>query len=352
MLSREAAAIAVVKVNRIARTLEYWIDLNTDIFVSVLRDDILALGNLTHDIYDYITFNPSCDALINLISTIPDTYNICEFVKGRRQGLPVEIVSALDKYTIILGSIFEYIAVIGETMHGDDFSIPNELKSIEAKELLHIAVQRGYLNSRYKATSKLKPFQARLLAYALIQKLALKRGAWSSLTRLWYDEDTRISNCYLPHISSKGVQEIVSLFPTVDFSPCWNDSRNLIFKCSYAKEDKQALYDSLKKNGFIEKKTTFKQFVAIFGDSMLVKKVNWISLQLELVYFINLVFRNTHDLLRCRICNCFNVNGKQPNKGSMVTNFSRIVATGRLKTFNPLLYDIARTFNKTNIFEG
>ena len=232
MLSREAAAIAVVKVNRIARTLEYWIDLNTDIFVSVLRDDILALGNLTHDIYDYITFNPSCDALINLVSTIPDTYNICEFVKGRRQGLPVEIVSALDKYTIILGSIFEYIAVIGEIMHGDDFSIPNELKSIEAKELLHIAVQRGYLNSRYKATSKLKPFQARLLAYALIQKLALKRGAWSSLTRLWYDEDTRISNCYLPHISSKGVQEIVSLFPTVDFSPCWNDSRNLIFKCS------------------------------------------------------------------------------------------------------------------------
>ena len=351
MVSRQQVAIYIVKVNRIARTLEYWIDLNTDIFVPVLRDDILMLGSMVKDIYDYISLN-QCETLYKLISAIPDTYNINTFLISKRKSLPDEIVVALESYITLLDNLFAYIDSMQELVYGGDYSLPVELNTEQGKALLHLLIQEGYITRNFKARPRMKLFQARLLAYAIIQQLSLKRGAWSVLTRLWYSDDVRISNCYIPAISTKEVQDIVELFPTVDFGPCWDDSRNLIFNCDKSKEDKQILFKALKKNSFIENKTTYKQFAAIFGDSKLTRKINWIGTQLELVYLINLVFHNTHNLLNFRICNCFYVNGLQPNKGSLRSNFRHIVNKGLLETYNPLLYSIAKSFNKTDLYTG
>ena len=351
MITRERAAITIVSVNRIARTLEYWIDLNTDTFVSVLRDDILRLETLAKDIYEYILSNPS-ENLFQLIDSIPDTTNVSSYLKRKKKELPKDIVKALKQYIKNLNLVTIYVDVARTNLQGEDYALPAELKSDEAHELLHLAVQNGLLTVNYKVQPGIKIHQVRLLAYAFIQKLSLKRGAWSTLTRLWYGREVRVGHQYLPAYSSEDVQKVVRLFPTIDFSPCWNHDRNVVFNGSYLKDRKQSLYDALRDNGFIEGRTTFKQFSAIFGDSNLVKKVNWIAKQIDLVYFINLAFHNTHDLLMYRTCHCFMVNGNCPNVGSMRSGFNQIVSTGLLKTYNPLLYDIAKSFSESKLYIG
>ena len=93
--------------------------------------------------------------------------------------------------------------------------LPDELANDEAAMLLQRAIEAGLLREDYQPREHTSKAQLRFLAYGVGTALRLRRK-WKPFETLWNIDS--LPGVYLPTTKSVSFEDIISLYPEVDFS--------------------------------------------------------------------------------------------------------------------------------------
>lgn len=133
-------------------------------------------------------------------------------IGGRMSG---EIRGAIKRYIKVMEELRAEIKQYQEQSKGAYSMLPDELANDEAAMLLQRAVEAGFLTEDYQPDIHTSNAQLRFLAFGIGTALHL-RHKWEPFERLWDKE--KLPGVYIPNSKSVDFEDIINLYPEVDFS--------------------------------------------------------------------------------------------------------------------------------------
>lgn len=133
-------------------------------------------------------------------------------IGGRMSG---EIRGAIKRYIKVMEELRAEIKQYQEQSKGAYSMLPDELANDEAAMLLQRAVEAGFLTENYQPDIHTSNAQLRFLAFGIGTALHL-RHKWEPFERLWDKE--KLPGVYIPNSKSIDFEDIINLYPEVDFS--------------------------------------------------------------------------------------------------------------------------------------
>lgn len=345
-MNRQEAVLTITKVNRIVKQLNYWCDLAVEIDLSAFGDNILYLGKWTNEVHTYLNENPD-RKLLGLVEDIGAPSLIETYLTQKGETLPAEVSKSLKDYVSVFHQIQGDCEALHKKTRGKYANLPDHLANGKASDLLTRAVKAGILDEDYQPTEKANPAKLKVIAFAVSQLMCFdKRHTYIYFDQLWCRGGYHLSSVNLPRVSNKNYQDILELYPEVDFSGLIKTYSGFVFNSPYDDKRKKVLLKALIYNGYVDPSTKPSQFLGIFDTKTFKQPVNWLREQRLLAYFVKNAFGPTNSKnLWVKAASCFLVDGKTPHKESLVTGYNAIERSGLADTYNTDLKNIAETYN-------
>ncbi len=342
-MNRQQAAIKIAKVNRFVKQLNYWSELGENIHPAAFGDDIYSMSAWVKEIQAYLRTDDDVSLLVDLIECVGDVSVIDEYL-GKHKRMEDIMKESLTGLSRSIKALLAECQKLRKQSKGEYSMLPDALYNDTAIELLKRAVKSGILDKEYQPTDKTNYSNLKIIAYAIAKSLKFdKRHIYCYCEEMWHK---RLSPVMLPTYQTESYQEVMDLYPEVDFSDLLKDHEPMIFNCPFDDERKDALRRALAMNGYITRNTTAKQFFAIFDKEKFKTPVNWLKGQRAFSVFIKLGLGPTNNKnLWLKAVSCFTINGKRPHKGSLSTGYSLLERTHALDSYDTVLVAICKAYN-------
>lgn len=349
-MNRQEVVIALAKINMMNKQVAYWIDLDQDVDNITKAIDIDIVPVWKDEIIQFMKENP-CKMVVNIAEKMYPIDYLKKCLKARSKKYQPITIQKLSKFAEAIEELYSYSSIYYKMYKTSPYGILEEpLANEKAAELLKRAIDAGYLDVNYfpcKGTTKL---HLKAIAWGVGQQIGIKwRIQWVTFERQWKCE--RIGTIPLPECYSKDLEDVKKLYPEVDYSPLLKKKEDEFFKSPKDECRVEELFLALVAFGYIDRKSTYSQFRKAFGikdqsDDNFVP-VNWIRDQRNLTYFIHYTFRKTNKDIWVKTKNCFTVNGKTPNKGSLKSGFLAMKRNHPdIEKYDPCLITLAAQFNR------
>lgn len=211
-MERSKVVINIARINRINKNLNYLVGFKEDFSTVALDSDLSCVGLWAMDIQTY--WRESKDPIIaEQITNIGSSDSFYKLLLSAQ--MRDEVRGAIGLYIDTMKELRAEIKQHQKQSKGAYSMLPDELANDEAAKLLKRAVEAGYLTEDYQPGKYISNAQLRFLAFGIGTALHLKHK-WEPFERLWDKE--KLPGVYIPKSKSVMFEEIISLYPEVDFS--------------------------------------------------------------------------------------------------------------------------------------
>ena len=344
-MNRQEAAIKIATVNRFIKQLNYWSALGESIHPAAFGDDIYSMSSWVKEIQAYLRTDENVSLLVDLIECVGDISVIDEYLDKHSRHMEEFLRQSLMGLSRNMKALLAECQELRKKSKGNYSMLPDSLYNNTAIELLERAVKAGILDNRFMPTDKANYNNLKIIAYAIAKTMKFdKHHLYCYCEKMWHK---RLSSVMLPTYQTESYQEAMDLFPEVDFSSLLKEHEPVVYNSPFDDERKDELRRALAQNGYITRNTTCKQFLAIFDKDKFKTPVNWLKDQRSLSVFVKLALGPTNNKkLWLKAASCFNVNGKRPHKGSLLSGYSMLERTNALDNFDAVLISICKAYNK------
>lgn len=324
-MERSKVVINIARINRINKKLNYLLECKDDFYTSALDQEFSSIGLWALEI---LTFWRECKdpVLTEQIINIGSSANFYKLLLSAK--MPDDVTGAISMYIDTMAELRAEIKQELELSKGAYSMLPKELANELAVELLNRGKEAGFLNGEYQPSETTTNSQLKLIAYAIGKSLNLK-PIWSPFEQLW--KKTHLPAAIIPanQLDKIGkIDNIMRLYQEVDFSPIINYGKYRNFKTKLTTGELTKIFASLQKKNYIDTVTTIDQWLSICGKGDLsenIDPINWKKTGRELIYFIDKLLGNENSDCYIKITvNCFLINGKRPNDGSMRSGLTNV----------------------------
>lgn len=332
--------------NRFSKQVHYRLDLGKTFYLPSLDNRLSNYGKWAIQLRKYIAKNHFQHLVERILSIIPPD-ELADYLKQQGRSLPRDIYVSLITYIREVKKILSFCRQIELDQKGVYTSLVKGLDNPTAAGLLRRAVIAGYLDSDYQPTEDTTHLHLVIIAYGVSSMLGFKDNRrWVLFERQWQTTKSKLSSCVIPVLHPEKFQPVCELYPEVDFSPLINPVKEMKFDAPSRMSRVERMYEDLLAGRYIDASTTLKQFKAMFKQTAHEAPVNWIGSARQLSYFVHLAFGPTNDNLRSKVVSNFRVMGTAVNLGTFLSGYSILKRDGLLETYDPVLRDIAKRFNK------
>ena len=214
-MERSKVVINIAKITQINRTLNYLLECNKGEEIDYpthLHPELNHIDDWAFEIQAY--WRECKDPIIaEQIANIGSSGNFYKLLLRARMA--DDIRGAISRYVNVIGELRAEIKQHQEQSKGAYSMLPDELANDEAAKLLQRAVEAGYLREDYQPGTHTSNAQLRFLAFGIGTALHLKHK-WEPFERLWNKE--KLPGVYIPSSKSVDFEDIIKLYPEVDFS--------------------------------------------------------------------------------------------------------------------------------------
>lgn len=347
-MNRQEAVIAITKMNRFVKQLNYWCELKEDINLQVFGDELFLIDSWAKNVHEYLKESPATP-LVGMIEDIGSVIHVKEYLAAKGENIPARLKKTLNAYIINMEALQKDLGLLQKKVKGRYANLPTPLANGKAADLLQRAVKAGLLRKDFQPYDETNSQQLKVLAFAVSRLMGFNRThTYVYFDRLWHRVGYTLSSIVLSTITRKNFQDVLDLYPEVDFSKLLEITyTGYVFNSPFDDELKLKLYRELRYQGYIDQSTTKEQFLGIFDTNSFKKPVNWIRTQRQLAYFVKLAFGPTNNkYLWNKTMNCFLVNGEEPVKACFVTGFSALFRSPDFDTYEPSLKAIAENYSQ------
>lgn len=327
-MNRQTAVICLAKLNRYSKQINSKIELEQPMDFKILTPEIYDVRDWGNDILSFVSSNPSYE-VVREMDIIHDVSNIQAYLKSTK--LPTATKIPLMEFTATVVKLKEYAEDYMKSYRKGPYEkLVDELASEKGKELFLKMKEAGFVDDDFKLTKSVNRIQTKILAWVAITKLKLpKKKSWSILERQW--ECCRLGNIPVPEQKTRDIDKIRTVFPELDYSTLFPEPTEKFFKVKCSNEVLLEVFLALVTNGFISKRTKFENFQKIFGigDTENMKPIEWKKTLRMLVHFVHHSFSKTNAKYLEATRNCFVINGKELNKGTLKSSTCYVKHSGR-----------------------
>ena len=351
-MNRQEVVIALAKINLMNKQVAYWIELEQDMDNISIALDLGVVPGWIDEILDFMK-NNSCLPVVKFVSKMFSINLLKESLKKGKLIWKQRTFKMLSSFAGSIDKLYStssiYYKIYKQSPYGD---LEDALSNDKGVELLRRAVNAGYLKSNYLPSKGTTLLELKAIAWGVGQALKIRwREQWVTFERQWKLD--RIGNLPIPDNFDRQCKKIIELYPEVDYAPLSAVKEDAFFNKPRCESRIEELFLALVTYGYIDRKTMFNQFQRIFGihtekDYISeIKPVAWIKDQRSLTYFVYFAFGKQNHELWVKAQNCFVVNGRKPNKGSLKTG---MIALKRdhpdIEQYDPCLLILAKQFNR------
>lgn len=231
--------------------------------------------------------------------------------------LPDEIRHSLTDFATITNNLKDDVVKYLTDHQGKLFGVPKELQNEDTLRLLDRCTQNNLLDDHYQPTEEIKPFQLKLIAYAISTTIS-KKPSWSTFEKLW-SLGYSLKGINVPVTKSGEIDKVLRLFPGTSIPT--KQQKDLVFICGKSDRDLQQIFIHLQESGYISNMATEHDWLVICGKADLdneIKPIPWIAELRHLVILVNKLFAScNNEKIWVKTISCFEVNGRTPNIGSL-----------------------------------
>lgn len=353
-MNRQEVVLAIAKINRFIKQLNYWCELKADINLDVFGEELFKIGNWTKEVHNYLREYPST-SLVGIVEDIGSVASLKEYIVSKGDEIPKQLKNTLTTYIGNMESLQKDLGLLKKKGKGRYANLPTPLANGKAADLLQRAVKVGILEKDFQPKDGVGCQKLKVLAFAVAQLMNFNsRHTYVFFDRLWQRGGYHISSVVISTLSTNSYQDVLDIFPEVDFSRLLTkEYTGYVFNSPFDEKRKLKLYKELRYQGYIEQCTTKDQFLGIFDASLFKKPVNWIRTQRLLAYFVKLAFEPTNSrLLWIKTMSCFLINGKEPVKACFITGYSQLSRSSNFESYEPSLKAIADEYSQDYITEN
>ena len=235
----------------------------------------------------------------------------------RSNDLPDEIRHSLTDFATITNNLKDDVVKYLTDHQGKLFGVPKELQNEDTLRLLDRCTQNNLLDDHYQPTEEIKPFQLKLIAYAISTTIS-KKPSWSTFEKLW-SLGYSLKGINVPVTKSGEIDKVLRLFPGTSIPT--KQQKDLAFICGRSDRDLQQISTHLKESGYISNMAAERDWMVICGKAEHnneVKPIPWIAELRHLVILVNKLFAScNNEKIWVKTISCFEVNGRTPNIGSL-----------------------------------
>lgn len=346
-MNRQQIIVVIAIINKISKEIGTMISTGDYSEAVKIIPEIKKMKRYDTEIEKFFKVS-SCEPFIRDIDHICSTDKLWEVIMSGKIN-DLEILALLKDFAMTVDKLKSYSATYKRVSKEAKFIyLVDELSNDKALEAMQRAVDAGLLTSTYQLDGCLSRLQVRVLAFALAKVIGLPRkGQYSIFMHQWHwDENDRLSWIHMPEGEHDDINLIKKVFPEVDYTLLIRPNPTAFFNIDCDDEKILSLFMSLLSHGYIDCSTTYENFRKVFGRGNLDerKPVNWIKPQRALSYFIYLTFDDKVFNIWQKTKNCFVLNGKIPNLGSLRSGLKKIEREGLDNSYDPVLYGISRLF--------
>lgn len=336
-INRQTIVLHIVKINRMIKTLNYLISVDSGFIFSNIDPDIMNMNIWIKEILEYWKHS-KCPNIANQITNIGAAESISLILESNH--------ITNDEKTLLgefLGTYQDLIKAIKDEKDkgkGSYYLLPDEIANNKAVELLNRSVDAGLLNEQYQPTASTTKAQMKLIAYA-VSTLCEIKNIWKPFCELWHYDG--IKSVVLPVTKTDNLIFVTQLYSEIDFNEIYH-RKKASFKTKRSKKNLSRIFLRLMDAGYFNKSTQLSQWLYICGFSQNQSEpIVWEKGVRKLGYFISHLFGelNKEDIWNITHSN-FTINGKHPNKGSLASGNSLIMRTGADKNYDPIILRIIK----------
>jgi len=211
-MERSKVVINIARINRINKNLNYLLGFKEDFITAALDPELSCIGLWALEIQAY--WRECKDPIIaEQIDNIGSSGNFYKLLLSSQMADDVR--EAISLYVDTMKILKVEIQQHHKQSKGSYSMLPDELANHEAAMLLQRAIEAGLLREDYQPREHTSKAQLRFLAYGVGTALRLKRK-WKPFESLWNIDS--LPGVYLPITKSVSFENIISLYPEVDFS--------------------------------------------------------------------------------------------------------------------------------------
>lgn len=211
-MERSKVVINIARINRINKNLNYLLGFKKDFITAALDPELSCIGLWALEIQAY--WRECKDPIIaEQIDNIGSSDNFNNLLLSSKMADDVR--GAITLYVDTMKALKAEIQQHHKQSKGSYSMLPDELANYEAAMLLQRAVEAGLLREDYQPREHTSNAQLRFLAFGIGTAMHLKHK-WKPFEHLWDKE--KLSGVYLPITKSVSFEDIISLYPEVDFS--------------------------------------------------------------------------------------------------------------------------------------
>lgn len=207
-MERSTIVIRISKINRIIKTINYLLELETEFDVRAVDPELDQIGMWIQEITEY--WRDHQDAALS--KEIQKIGRLREAAK-LKDDLPGDLVKSLDHLADLQLEVSRSLDIQKGVYH----LLPDDLANAEAAALLKRAVKAGILDKNYQPTKDTTMAQLRILAGTIGKILELpKRKLWKPFEHLWHTpENYELRSVYIARIHNNKLQTVRDLYPEV-----------------------------------------------------------------------------------------------------------------------------------------
>lgn len=211
-MERSKVVINIARINRINKNLNYLLGFKEDFTTAALDPELSCIGLWALEIQAY--WRECKDPIIaEQIDNIGSSGNFYKLLLSSQMA--DDIRGAISLYVDTMKALRAEIQQHHKQSKGSYSILPDELANDEAAMFLQRAVEAGFLTEDYQPGTHTSNAQLRFLAFGIGTALHLKHK-WEPFERLWNKE--KLPGIYIPSSKSVNFEDIIMLYPEVDFS--------------------------------------------------------------------------------------------------------------------------------------
>lgn len=325
-MTRPEVAIALATINRLNKTVAYWIDLGGNLDQIQSTEELSQVPLWREGILKFLK-QQYCHSVVKYIMKMYCNNFLKDFLKEGADKCQPETYTLLNELSFSIDKLKEFAYIYYKMYKAGPFEMfVEELSNDKALELFKRVQKAGYLDVNFQPIPQVTPMQKKAIAWGIGQQVGLRwRIQWITFERQWKCD--RLGTVPMPECYSKQYEEIKQLFPEVDFSPL-TAIKDQCFNTPTDTSRVDELFLALITHEYIDRTTPIWQFRKIFSiedeEGHEFKPVNWIKEQRKLTYFLRYAMGEKSKDVWVKAQHCFTINGKTPNKGSLKSGFAAL----------------------------
>ena len=334
-INRQTIVLHIVKINRMIKTLNYLLSVDSGFIFSNIDPDIMNMNIWIKEILEYWKHS-KCPNIANQITNIGAAESISLILESNH--------ITNDEKTLLgelLGTYQDLIKAIKDEKDkgkGSYYLLPDEIANNKAVELLNRSVDAGLLNEQYQPTASTTKAQMKLIAYA-VSTLCEIKNIWKPFCELWHYDG--IKSVVLPVTKKDMIKSVTSIYPEVIFDKSGSDIPSY-YNTNINKRKLIRIFIDLQKSGYISEDSDITSWLSINGFSKSNNSIiNWVKDVRSLCYFVYLLYSELNSKHIWEITKrCFTINGNSPNIGTMKSGIQWIKKNNDLSKYEPTLLGI------------